>query len=102
MGTIGLHQRSARVFSDESESSQRAEDRFVGTWKLISWEIQKSFAGKIEPPFEPDATGWILYDGNGPIGVQIMRPNRMKSSSDNLLEGGTPEEKKAAYEGYLA
>jgi hypothetical protein len=84
------------------KSSQKAKDQFVGTWKLVSWEMQRSNGEKIEPPFGRDATGWIMYDANGHMCVQIMRSNRTKFSSDNLLEGGTPEEKKAAYEGYIA
>ncbi|NER25381.1 MAG: lipocalin-like domain-containing protein [Symploca sp. SIO1C2] len=73
---------------------------FVGTWILMSWEAQTA-EGKTIYPFGEDATGWLMYDGEGNMSVNLMRRNRPKFSTDDP-SGGTVEEIKGAYKGYLA
>lgn len=80
---------------------QRTKERFVGTWKLVLWESQRSNGEVIEPRMGRDTVGWIMYDTTGHMCVEIMRGDRPKFSS-NDIGGGTPEEKKSAYEGYIA
>lgn len=84
------------------EKKDRMETRnpFVGTWALVSWEAQTE-KGDTEHPFGKDAAGWIMYDGEGNMSVNVMRRGRPHFSTDDPA-GGTAEEIEAAYNGYLA
>jgi hypothetical protein len=76
------------------------QQRFIGTWKLISYEFT-STTGELSYPRGRDAVGRISYDAAGRMCVQIMQPGRPQFASDDLRQG-TPDEMIAAYRGYLA
>ena len=74
--------------------------KFVGTWKLVSFEIR--FAdGSVRRPFGDDPVGTLMYDDKNGFAAQVMRPNR-RAFESNDLRRGTPEEIKEAFEGYAA
>jgi len=77
-----------------------SENRIVGTWKLVSFESTRADAVSAFL-FGADAMGMIMYDANGHMAVQIMQQAR-PSFAQADLRAGTPEEIKAAFEGYLA
>src|SRR5580698_2302898 len=69
------------------------QKKFVGSWKLISWEgDQQTALGK---PF-----GMISYDNTGHMAVQIVRPNR--PAFPNGRGKATESELAAAYSSYVA
>ena len=72
----------------------------VGTWRLLSWET-RSVDGHISYPFGQDAVGYITYNPDGYMFVAIMRPNRAKFVTGDLLRGST-EEKAQAAESYAS
>lgn len=74
--------------------------KFRGTWKLVSCEARSS-KGEVTHPYGKDPVGMLMYDSRGNMSVLIMRRDRPKFASGNLLKG-TPEEIKAAFEGSLA
>lgn len=77
-----------------------AHKELLGTWKLISAEYRRKSGEPIEI-YGADPMGQLTYDAHGNMSIQIMRRGRpMFAVADRL--GGTPEEKKAALEGYLA
>jgi len=86
---------------DAQRSPQAAKERFVGTWKLVSWEMQRSDGKVIEPILGRDAVAWVMFDANGRMCAQLMRQDRPNFSTNDMRRG-TPEEVKAAYEGYIA
>ena len=74
--------------------------KFVGTWKLVSFEIR--FAdGSVFRPFGDDPVGTLMYDDKNGFAAQVMRSSRRVFESDDQLKG-TPEEIKEAFEGYVA
>ena len=74
--------------------------KFVGTWKLVSFEI--CFAdGSVFSPFGDHPCGTLIYDDKKKFAAQLMRSNRRKFESNDHLKG-TPEEIKEAFEGYVA
>jgi len=87
--------------SARGQQGPSVAQQFIGTWKLVLWESRRSDGEVIEPRLGRKAVGWIMYDANGRMCVQIMRPDRPRFSSDDIW-GGTSEEKKVAYEGYVA
>ncbi|MBN1366358.1 MAG: lipocalin-like domain-containing protein [Dehalococcoidales bacterium] len=77
-----------------------SRDRFIGAWKLITAEF-RSTDGKVNYLWGKNAAGLIIYSAGGNVSAQIMNPDRPKfASRDNLK--GTPEEAKAAFDGYQA
>ena len=75
-------------------------DRLVGTWKLISFEVHLS-DGSVMEPYGDDPIGMAIFDRNYNFIAQLMRSNRKNFDADNQL-GGTPEEIKEAFEGCTA
>ena len=76
------------------------DNRFVGTWRLVSWEAETRDGQRVHP-FGEDAEGWIMYDASGNVSVHLMRRERPRFVSEDPL-GGTAEEIEAAFSGYLA
>jgi hypothetical protein len=74
-------------------------EQFVGTWKLVSFELRTS-TGRVIYPYSQDAVGILMYDAHGNMNGQTMRPGRPAFASGDLMRG-TPEEIKAAFEGFL-
>jgi len=76
------------------------KEQFIGTWKLLSLEFQRS-DGQLTYPMGRDVVGIVMYDANGHMSVQIMRPDRPAFASGDQLDG-TPMEIKSAFEGFVA
>ena len=77
-----------------------ARARFVGTWKLVSYEL-RSHSGEITYPRGRDPVGRITYDSAGRMTVQIMQRDRTRFASIDS-RGATPAEAEAAFRGYTA
>ena len=75
-------------------------EKLTGTWKLISCEARSS-KGEVTRLYGKDPVGMLMYDSRGNMSVLVMRRDRPKFASGDLLKG-TPEEIKAAFEGSLA
>jgi Lipocalin-like domain len=72
----------------------------VGTWHLVSWESRDS-NGQVAYPMGRDATGQVIFDSAGNVSIQLMRRGRPVFASEDRA-GGTPEQTRAAFLGYLA
>lgn len=77
-----------------------SKDRLVGTWRLLSSEIQLA-GGTVIHPLGEDSQGLLILNSSGTLAAQLMRPGRPAFASGDLL-GGTAEEIEAAYKGYIA
>src|SRR5579862_39754 len=76
------------------------KDQFVGTWKLAGTEFRGS-DGTLYYPYGKEASGFIIYDADGHMAVQIMGSDRPRFASDDM-QGGSPDEAKAAFDRYIA
>jgi hypothetical protein len=74
------------------------KEKFTGAWRLISTEYSSEEGGVIYP-FGREVIGQLMYDGKGNMSVQIINAKRPHFASNDWLKG-TPEEIKAAFEGY--
>jgi hypothetical protein len=81
-------------------TAKMENEQFVGTWKLISFDIQHQ-DGQRTYPLGKDATGIIMYDADRHMSVQLMRPGRPQFASGDEVRG-TPAEIKAAFEGFIS
>ena len=68
----------------------------VGTWRLISWETRSVDGQKVSYPFGREAVGYIMYNEDGYMSVDITRPNRERFAAGDLLSGSTEEKAHAA------
>ena len=88
-------------FSPNWRSSGSFKAQFIGTWKLVSWKIEQADGEVTDSPLGPNPLGWIMYQPGGRMCVALMRPDRRKFTSNNLMEA-TPEEIKTGFEGYMS
>jgi len=81
--------------------SEGGTENFAGTWTLLSYTFDGGHGEVADPPLGGGARGWIMYDPTGRMCVQISAPDRRRFASGDILVGA-PEEKRAAYETYIA
>src|SRR5262245_28359201 len=74
-------------------------DHLVGSWKLSSFEAH-SPDGHLSHPMGENASGLLIYTATRRMSVQLMRRDRPHFAAGNRLQG-TPEEIKAAFEGFV-
>ena len=74
-------------------------NRFVGTWKLVSY-TQKTEGGTVLYPFGSYPIGLAMFDASGHMSVQIMQIPHATFTSG--YERATAEQVKAVYQAYLA
>jgi Lipocalin-like domain len=79
-------------------AAQTAKD-LIGTWKLVSDVNTASDGGKIEP-FGPTPEGMAIFDSDGHFAIVVLRPDLLKFTSNNRMQG-TPEENKAIVQGSI-
>jgi len=100
---------SAEKLSQEGSLSQprpsgrtmpSGKKMLLGTWKLVSCVGYWS-DGRVTYPYGENPAGMLVYDEQGHFSGQIQGQGRPLFESGNLLKG-TPEEIKAAFEGYVA
>ena len=77
-----------------------AQNQFVGTWRLVSFEL-KDVNGEVSYPYGKDTIGYLMYAEDGYMSVVIMAPNRPNFSSEDFFEGST-QEKANAMETYIS
>ncbi len=79
---------------------------FVGTWKLISWEVRQP-DGTVRHLFGKDVVGYLIYTADGYMSAEIMDPDRRQSNPDFPLEPAAaqtlPDQDRArAYSTYVS
>ncbi len=60
-------------------------NRFVGTWKLVSWEVTQP-DGTIHYAYSKGVVGYLTYTADGYMSAEIMNPNRRQSDPSFPLE----------------
>ncbi|MBI5650774.1 MAG: lipocalin-like domain-containing protein [Chloroflexi bacterium] len=76
-----------------------SNDKFIGTWKLISADYRRA-NGEVIDMYGVNPTGRIIYDADGNMAVQIMRRDRPLFATGDRLSGA-PHETQTAFRGYL-
>ncbi|GGA55745.1 lipocalin-like domain-containing protein [Okeania sp. KiyG1] len=76
------------------------QNRFVGTWRLVSFEL-KDVNGEVSYPYGKDTIGYLMYAEDGYMSAVIMATRRPKFSSADFL-GGSTQEKANAMETYIS
>jgi Lipocalin-like domain len=74
--------------------------QLAGVWRLVSSEFKTS-SGKVIYPLGEDALGLASFTESGYMSAQLMRQGRPAFASGDQASG-TPEEIRAALQGYVA
>jgi hypothetical protein len=77
-----------------------SKHQLVGTWQLVSW-INKDADSNVSYPYGQDAVGYIMYAEDGYMSVHIMRTDRPKFASGDIL-GGSKDEQALVAQSYIA
>ncbi|NOQ43954.1 MAG: hypothetical protein GQ560_05780 [Dehalococcoidia bacterium] len=75
-------------------------DPFIGTWRLLSYEIRGA-DGEIKYPWGQDPVGLLIYSGDGYMSVAMMSASRTRFT-DKDVKKGTNEEKATAVDTYVS
>ncbi len=75
------------------------KEQVVGTWKLVGTEFRDE-KGEIYYPYGRELVGQLIYEDNGYMSVHFVSTTRPRFKSHDH-HGGTPEEIKNAYDGYI-
>ena len=75
-------------------------EQLIGTWRLRSWRNIAS-DGSIVDPLGEDPVGYIFYNRDGYMSVEIMAADRAPYRRPDAF-GGTPEERSDAISTYLS
>jgi len=67
-----------QIFFEHEEEYKMAKNAFVGTWKLVSFELRCPEINQVSYPFGEDATGYLIYTEDGYVFVSLMAANRSK------------------------
>lgn len=76
------------------------KEHLIGMWQLADYKVTY-LDGKTMHPYGPQAAGLLVYDPQGWMAVQIMRPGIARFEVDDRWMG-TSEEVQAAFNGYQA
>ncbi len=77
-----------------------SKEKLIGTWKLISAEYRRADGIAIDY-LGDKPVGQLVYEARGNVSIQLMRRER-PAFAVNDRAGSTPQEAKAALDGYLA
>lgn len=73
---------------------------FIGTWKLVSYEVRRA-DGHVTYPWGNSPQGRLIYTGDGYVSVAMMGSDR-KAFASTEIKHGTEEEKVAAVDSYIS
>ena len=81
-------------------------DPFIGTWKLISWEMRQP-DGTVHYLFGKNVVGYLIYTADGYMSAEIMDPDRQQSDPNFPLETAAAQtlsdsDRARAYSTYLS
>ena len=77
-----------------------AENRFIGTWRLLSFE-QQAEDGQITNLFGHDPVGYIMYNADGYMFVAFMHADRPSFATEDYFAASL-EERVAAMDTFLS
>jgi lipocalin-like protein len=80
--------------------AKKRENPLVGTWRLRSWENQRS-DGKTELPYGVDPIAFIVWTPGGRW-IFLLQMSKRVNFAVPRIQAGTPDEKRAAFETSLA
>lgn len=92
--------------SERREAGEGSDSPFVGTWRLIAWEVTEA-DGTVRHPYGRRPVGFLFYTADGFMAAEIMDPDRRQGEArfpvEPAFEQTLPDEDRlAAYGTYLS
>jgi hypothetical protein len=78
------------IAGEQPANAERDRKLLAGAWRL-TYELRLKPSGQITTPFGLHASGRLLYETNGQMSVQLMRPNVKRFASDDPLRASDAE-----------
>jgi Lipocalin-like domain len=83
------------------------KEQLIGAWRLVSMDYRGPDNASVDPFYQPDSTGLIIYDPSGWMSVHIVGPHRQawKVPASRLPATDSPQDgalKAAAFDTYYA
>jgi hypothetical protein len=78
-----------------------SDDRFVGSWRLISTEFRASDGSPTQSPYGTEPKGLLMYDAGGNMAAQLAQGQRKPFATADR-KGGSDSETRVAFESYQA
>jgi hypothetical protein len=83
------------------------KEQLIGAWRLVSMDYRGPDKSSVDPFYQPDSTGLIVYDPSGWMSVHIAGPHRQawKVPASRQPTTGDPQDsalKAAAFDTYYA
>jgi len=72
--TIGMLSLASVAAAQTQKSGLR--ERFVGVWKLVSYQSRSKSNGGVSYPYGANPVGRLAYDAAGHMSAQLMNPGR--------------------------
>ncbi len=60
----------------ESQPAPVTRDRLIGAWRLVELGYRGPNGSTVDPFYQKDSTGILIYDASGWMSVHIVGPNR--------------------------
>jgi len=79
------------IAGEQPANTERDRKLLAGAWRLTSYELRLKPSGQITTPFGLHASGRLLYETNGEMSVQLMRPDVKRFASDDPLRASNAE-----------
>lgn len=82
-------------------------EQLIGAWRLVSMDYRGPDNASVDPFYQPDSTGLIIYDASGWMSVHIAGPHRQawKVPASRPPTTDSPQDsalKAAAFDSYYA
>lgn len=82
------------------EGATLIKSQFVGTWRLISFELRGS-DGQVRYPVGKNPVGYLIYSDDGYMSATLMAANRTRVAAE-LQWSASTEEKVASADTFIA
>jgi hypothetical protein len=97
----------AAATSERGSETLLTRQQLIGAWRLLRIEYSSPGGPIVDPFYQADSVGIIVYDAAGWMSCQIAAPHRRSSQvpASRLASADTPEEsrlKAAAFDTYYA
>jgi hypothetical protein len=74
-----------------------SQEKFIGGWHLMSWEIAYSDNDRLSQPFGANPQGLIMYTPDGYMNAVIARADRALFPTEQSIKSLSPEALAEAY-----
>src|ERR1700749_1084230 len=94
LAVAGAFAVSCALLAQAGDVAHLKKEKLVGAWRLVSIDYRAPDGASVDPFYQPDSTGLIIYDASGWMSVHIAGPHRQawKVPASRLPTTGTAQD----------